>query len=80
MMAVEAALSKMKDNNGKPIYFYSVDNSAYILGKAPHSARKSWVFINDEYLYAVRSDISDDPQEPWVDIAWKFLWTAKIRG
>src|SRR5271170_2848992 len=28
------------DNNGKPIYFDSIDNSAYILGKAQHSARR----------------------------------------
>jgi arylsulfatase len=26
---------EMKDNNGKPIYFDSIDNSAYILGKSP---------------------------------------------
>ena len=32
---------EMKDNKGKPIYFDSIDNSAYILGKSPHSARKS---------------------------------------
>ena len=37
-----------KDNNGKPIYFDSIDNSAYILGKAKHSARKSWVYIDGE--------------------------------
>jgi arylsulfatase len=30
-------------NDGKPIYFDSIDNSAYILGKAKHSARKTWV-------------------------------------
>ena len=28
-------------NDGKPIYFDSIDNSAYILGKDQHSARKS---------------------------------------
>ena len=68
---------EMKDNNGKPIYFDSIDNSAYILGKAEHSARRSWVFINGEYLNAVRVDIAGDPKEPWVNIAWKFCWTAK---
>jgi arylsulfatase len=68
---------EMKDNNGKPIYFDSVDNSAYILGKAQHSARRSWVFINGENLHAIRADIAGDPQEPWVNIAWKFVWTAK---
>ena len=45
-----AAHGEMKDNNGKPIYFDSIDNSAYILGKSPHSARKSWIYINGEYL------------------------------
>jgi arylsulfatase len=66
-----------KDNNGKPIYFDSIDNSAYILGKAQHSARRNWVFIDGENFNAVRSDIAGDPQEPWVSIAWKFVWTAK---
>ncbi len=64
---------EMKDNNGKPIYFDSIDNSAYILGKAEHSARKSWIFINGEYLHGVRVDIGGDPNEPWVNIAWKFV-------
>jgi arylsulfatase A-like enzyme len=68
---------EMKDNNGKPIYFDSIDNSAYILGKAQHSARRSWIFVNGEYLNAIRADIAGDPNEPWVNIAWKFVWTAK---
>src|SRR5208283_6162494 len=66
-----------RDNNGKPIYFDSIDNSAYILGKAQHSARKSWIFINGEYLNGIRVDIAGDPKEPWVNIAWKFLYTAR---
>ena len=37
-----------KGNDGKPIYFDSIDNSAYILGKATHSARMSWIYINGE--------------------------------
>ena len=37
-------------NDGKPIYFDSIDNSAYILGKAEHSARKSWIYIDGESL------------------------------
>jgi arylsulfatase len=65
------------DNNGKPIYFDSIDNSAYILGKAKHSARKSWVYINGEALGAVRADIGDDPTNPDVNIAWKYVYTAK---
>jgi arylsulfatase len=64
-------------NDGKPIYFDSIDNSAYILGKAQHSARKSWVYVNGEYLNAIRVDVGGDPKEPWVNIAWKFLFTAK---
>jgi arylsulfatase len=68
---------EMKDNNGKPIYFDSIDNSAYIMGKSPHSARKSWIYINGETFHAARADIGGDPKEPWVNIAWKFVWTAK---
>jgi arylsulfatase len=66
------------DNNGKPIYFDSIDNSAYILGKAKHSARRSWVYINGEALGAVRADVgSDDPNYPDVTIAWKYVFTSK---
>ncbi len=64
-------------NDGKPIYFDSIDNSAYILGKARHSARTSWVYINGEHYAGVRADIGGDPKEPWVRIAWKLLNTAK---
>jgi hypothetical protein len=65
------------DNDDKPIYFDSIDNSAYILGKAKHSARKSWVYINGENLGAVRADIGDDPSNPDVNIAWKLVFTSK---
>jgi arylsulfatase A-like enzyme len=66
-----------KDNDGKPIYFDSIDNSAYIMGKADHSARRSWMYIDGENFKAVRVDIAGDPKEPWVNIAWKYTWTAK---
>jgi arylsulfatase A-like enzyme len=66
-----------KDNNGKPIYFDSIDNSAYILGKADHSARKSWIYIDGEVFQGARVDIGGDTQEPWVNVAWKYLYTAK---
>ena len=66
-----------KDNNGKSIYFDSIDNSAYILGKSPHSARKSWIYIDGEVLNAIRVDIGGDPSAPWLSIAWKYMWTAK---
>jgi arylsulfatase A-like enzyme len=65
------------DNNGKPIFFDSIDNSAYILGRAPHSARTSWVYIDGESFYGARADIGGDPQEPWLHMAWKYLYTAK---
>ena len=64
-------------NDGKGIYFDSIDNSAYILGKTQHSARKSWVYIDGENFYGVRADIGGDPKEPWLNIAWKYLYTAK---
>ena len=64
-------------NDGKPIYFDSIDNSAYILGKAQHSARNSWVYVDGETFNGMRADIGGDPSEPWVHIAWKYLYTAK---
>jgi len=64
-------------NDGKPIYFDSIDNSAYILGKAKHSTCRSWVYINGENFGAVRADIGDDPDNPDVNIAWKYMFTAK---
>jgi hypothetical protein len=64
-------------NDGKPIYFDSIDNSAYILGKEAHSARTSWVYIDGETFNGVRADIGGDPKEPWVHIVRKYLYTAK---
>ncbi|MBV8240299.1 MAG: sulfatase-like hydrolase/transferase [Hyphomicrobiales bacterium] len=64
-------------NDGKPIWFDGIDNSAYILGKAPHSARKSWVYIDGEVFQGVRADIGGDSEEPWLHMAWKLLYTAK---
>jgi arylsulfatase A-like enzyme len=64
-------------NDGKPIYFDSIDNSAYILGKAQHSARNSWIYIDGETFNGARADIGGDPNEPWVHMAWKYISTAK---
>jgi arylsulfatase A-like enzyme len=64
-------------NDGKPIYFDSIDNSAYILGQAQHSARTSWIYIDGEVFEGARTDIGGDPKQPWVHIAWKYLFTAK---
>jgi arylsulfatase A-like enzyme len=66
-----------QDNNGKPIYFDSIDNSAYILGNAKHSARRSWIYIDGESFMGARSDVAGDPASPDLNIAWKYLWTAK---
>jgi arylsulfatase len=66
-----------KDNDDKPIYFDSIDNSAYILGKAPHSARDSWIYTDGETFAGVRADIGGDPDNPDIKIAWKYLYTSK---
>jgi len=65
------------DDNGKPIYFDSIDNSAYILGQTNHSARRSWIYIDGESFMGARVDIGGDPNNPDLNIAWKYLWTAK---
>ena len=54
-----------KDNNGKPIYFDGIDNSAYVTGKAKKSARDQWVYINGVTFGGIRCG------------QWKLLWTAK---
>jgi arylsulfatase len=64
-------------NDGKGIYFDSIDNSAYVLGKAQHSARTSWIYIDGETFNGARVDIAGDPKEPWVHMAWKYISTAK---
>ncbi|MEJ2169961.1 MAG: sulfatase-like hydrolase/transferase [Desulfobacterales bacterium] len=66
-----------QDNNGKPIYFDSIDNSAYVLGKAKHSARDYWIYINGEQLGAVRRDIGGSGENEDIRIAWKYMFTAK---
>ena len=68
---------EMRDNAGKQIYFDSIDNSAWILGKAQHSARNTWVYIDGEQFMGVRVDMGDDPANPDLKIAWKYLYTAK---
>ncbi len=65
------------DNAGKPIYFDGIDNSAYVTGKTMHSARESWIYIDGENFLGMRADIGGDPAQPWVHIAWKYLYTAK---
>ena len=37
-----------KDNDGKGIYFDGIDNTAYVTGKAKHSARKTWIYTDGE--------------------------------
>jgi hypothetical protein len=51
-------------NDGKGIYFDSIDNSAYVLGKAPHCARNTWVYIDSEAFGGMRYDIGGDPTQP----------------
>src|SRR6266705_1819970 len=66
-----------KNNEGQPIYFDSIDNSAYILGKAKHSARAGWIYTDGESFGGMRADIAGDPENPDLHIAWKYLYTAK---
>ena len=77
MVGLSPAHGEMKDNNGKPIYFDSIDNSAYIMGKSQHSARNSWMYMDGETFNAMRADIGGDPENPDLYIAWKYTFTAK---
>ena len=66
MVGLDAAAADWVGDDGKPIYFDSIDNSAYILGKAEHSARTSWVYIDGETFQGVRADVGGDPEAPWL--------------
>jgi arylsulfatase len=77
MVGITPPPAEWVGDDGKPIYFDSIDNSAYILGKSPASARTSWIYIDGENFQGVRADIGDDPANPWLNIAWKYLYTAK---
>ena len=46
-------------------------------GKAQHSARRLVDLHRWRELQGVRADIGGDPKEPWLNIAWKYLYTAK---
>jgi arylsulfatase len=54
-----------KGNDGKPIFFDGIDNSAYVLGRADRSARQDWVYVEGTQLLAVRHE------------QWKFVFTGK---
>ncbi len=77
MAGIKPPPAEWVDNKGKGIYFDGIDNSAYVTGKARHSARNSWIYIDGEAFGGVRSDIGDDPENPDLKIAWKYLWTSK---
>jgi arylsulfatase len=66
-----------KDNDNKPIYFDGIDNTAYVMGKAKHSARTSWIYVDGENFYGARADTAGDPENPDLNIVWKELFTAK---
>ena len=55
----------------------STDNSAYIPRAAKHSARRSWIYVDGENFMGARVDVANDPDNPELNIAWKYLWTAK---
>jgi len=71
------AKGEIKDNNGKPIYFDGIDNTAYVTGKAEHSARDSWIYIQAEAFEGTRADIGGDPENPSIRIAWKMVYTSQ---
>ena len=52
-----------KDNNGKAIYFDGIDNTAYVTGKAKHSARNGWIYTDGEKFLGMRADVGGDPAE-----------------
>jgi arylsulfatase A-like enzyme len=54
-----------KDNDGNPIYFDGIDNSAYVTGNAPNSARESFIYVTGVHFNAARMG------------KWKAVFTAQ---
>ncbi len=77
MAGIKPPTAEWVDDNGKSIYFDGIDNTAYVTGKSMHSARGSWIYIDGENFAGMRADIGDDPEAPWLRIAWKYLYTSK---
>src|SRR5262245_52446508 len=48
------------DDNGRPIYFDSIDKSEYILGSEKQSARMSWIYIIGEKFMVMREVVGGD--------------------
>ena len=67
---------EMMDNNGKPIFFDGIDNSAYVTGKAKHSARDGGSISTARTSQAF-ARTSLDPDAPDVKMAWKALYSSK---
>ena len=65
MVGLDAAAADWVGDDGKPIYFDSIDNSAYVLGKAAalgaHSAGST---STARSFSGVRADVSGDPEAP----------------
>ena len=67
-----------KDNDGKPIYFDSIDNSAYVMGKSTTLGARLHGFILMVRRSAAFAPTSAAiPRTPMLRIAWKYLYTAK---
>ena len=66
-----------KDNNGKPIYFDSIDNSAYILGQGEALGAEFVDLYRRREFHGCTLDIGGDPKNADVHIAWKYTFTAK---
>ena len=69
-----------KDNDGKPIYFDGIDNTAYVMGKAKHSARTAWIYIDGEKFLALVPTSVVIPTNPDLNIAWKDALPSRTRG
>src|SRR5215471_1822554 len=54
-----------KGNDGKPIFFDGIDNSAYVTAQAEESARNTWMYVTGVEFAGARYR------------QWKYLWTAK---
>ena len=68
-----------KDNNGKPIYFDGIDNTAYVTGKANIRRAEDGSIPTARSFYGACDDVGDKNNRD-INIAWKLLYSRKTPG
>jgi arylsulfatase len=64
------------DNNGQPIYFDRLTTARISSGRKALCTQVVGLHRRRKF-HGARVDIAGDPENPNLNIVWKYLWTAK---